>query len=418
MAAEFFYEYVPLDDGSPNSFGIVKTYEAGTTIPKATYPTYADAVAGTNPNATTIILAADGVVTFWLDGAYKIDIQDANGVSLDGWPKDNINASGVVSAAAGNRNYIINGDFSVWQRAVTQTANGYGSDDRFANTIIGSTQVVTRQAATLGSSASQYYSRTVVTSVPGAGNLAVKNQSVEDVTRLAGQVVTISFDAWSDVDRNIAIEIGQNFGLGGAPSANVNGIGSQLVAITTARTRYSVTIAIPSITGKTLGTTANTSATQLFLWMDAGSTYAARSANLGQQSGTFNWGDIDIRLGTVSLPFEAQSPAETLANCQRYYEVASNAISGYCAGASLGRFGVTYKATKRVVPTMALATGVAYINAAPGNPLITGVSGTIGVQGASVDATIGAPVLVVGQGCTAMLGSAPGVDALTFDAEF
>lgn len=99
-SAELFLSYIPKDDGTVNAFGIVKTYAAGTTTPKATYPTYADALAGTNANATTITLDATGVIYFWMQGSYKIDVQTAGGVSLAGWPKDNIQGAYLTQGAA------------------------------------------------------------------------------------------------------------------------------------------------------------------------------------------------------------------------------------------------------------------------------------------------------------------------------
>jgi len=99
-STELFLQYIPKADGTPNALGIVKTYAAGTTTPKATYPTYADALAGTNANATTITLGADGVIFFFMVGSYKIDIQNAAGTSLSGWPKDNIQGAYLTQSAA------------------------------------------------------------------------------------------------------------------------------------------------------------------------------------------------------------------------------------------------------------------------------------------------------------------------------
>jgi hypothetical protein len=100
VSAELFLAYIPKDDGTVNVLGIVNTYAAGTTTPKATYPTYADALAGTNANSTTINLDATGVVYFWMQGSYKIDIQTSLGASLSGWPKDNIQGAYLTQGAA------------------------------------------------------------------------------------------------------------------------------------------------------------------------------------------------------------------------------------------------------------------------------------------------------------------------------
>lgn len=408
MSAEFFYEYVPLADGTPNINGIVKTYQAGTTIAQVTYPTYADAIAGTNPNATTFTLAADGVVSFWMSGAYKIDVQNSLGVTLPGWPKDNINAVNAVSTnpTFGFLNQVINGDFSIWQRGTTQTASGYGSDDRWSNDATGSTQVVTRQSVAPGASSSQYYSRTVVTSVAGAGNFAAKTQRMENVSLLNGQTVTILFDAWSTGPKNIAVEMGQNFGTGGAPSAPVNAIGSQIVAITATRTRYAVTVNIPSITGKTLGTDINSSFTFVNFWMDAGATYNTRAASLGQQSGTFNFANVDVRVGvwpnTTSM--EIRPIGVELDLCKRYLpsqNVAAGTVafySGQVFTANTGFIPIPFDVEARAAPTgiTVMGAGGYTVNQAAGAGSIVAVAFNTGSTSGGGLAFSGAAGLVAG----------------------
>lgn len=59
-------------NGNPLAAGQLETYVAGTSTPLATYPTYVDALAGTNPNATTVILDANGAAQVWVQAvAYK-----------------------------------------------------------------------------------------------------------------------------------------------------------------------------------------------------------------------------------------------------------------------------------------------------------------------------------------------------------
>lgn len=221
------------------------------------------------------------------------------------------------------RNKIINGGFDVWQRGTSQTATGYGSDDRWANGNVGSAKTHSRQVFTVGQTDvpgnPKYYSRTVVTSVAGAGNYAVKFQKIEGVRTFAGKTVTLSFYAKADAPKSIAIEFQQEFGTGGAPSALVQGIGAQKVALTASWQRFEVTVAIPSITGKTLGSNGDDSL-GVFIWFDAGSDFNARTATLGQQSGTFDIANVQLEEGSVATPFEQLPPGETFRLCQRYYQ--------------------------------------------------------------------------------------------------
>lgn len=398
MAVEFFYEFIPLADGSPNVNGIVKTYAAGTTTPKVTYPTYADAVAGTNPNATTFTLAADGVVSFWMDGSYKIEVENSAGVTLPGWPKDNIGAVtfSPETVQTGFRNKLDNGDMSIWQRSNTHTANGFGSVDRWATRINGSTQTTSKQIFTPGSSNSQYYMRVVVGSVPNAANFVLVDQAIEDVTLLQGQTVTISFTAWTAVAQNIALEMTQFFGTGGSPSATVNSIGSQLVALTTTPTRYSVTVNIPSITGKTIGTDANSSATFLKFWLDAGSNFSSRAASLGQQSGTFNFSNIQLEIGDTATTFEKIPQATSLERCQRFFEWAMLRINGYCFTAGQFNAGYQFNVAKRIAPTVPW-DGTGTINTATGDVAINGVT--------PVGSTVNGTGLTIGAGAPLTAGA-------------
>jgi len=60
-------------DGDVLAGGKIYTYEAGTSNNKATYPTFDDAVAGTNANANPVVLDSEGRAQIWLtNGGYKI----------------------------------------------------------------------------------------------------------------------------------------------------------------------------------------------------------------------------------------------------------------------------------------------------------------------------------------------------------
>jgi len=164
----------------------------------------------------------------------------------------------------------------------------------------------------------KYFSRTVVSSLVGADSRIDKQQKIENVSTLAGKKATLSFYAKADADKNIAIELLQYFGTGGTPSSNVTGIGSQLVALGTTWNKYEITVDIPNIAGKTLGTDGNDYLIVGF-WFDAGSDYDTRTAGLGQQSGTFDIAQVQLEEGSVATPFEERPYGVELQLCQRYY---------------------------------------------------------------------------------------------------
>lgn len=78
--------------GAALSGGKLNTYVAGTSTPLATYPTYADALAGTNANANPVILDSAGAAQVWAQAAfYKFILQDSSGATL--YTQDNVGAA-------------------------------------------------------------------------------------------------------------------------------------------------------------------------------------------------------------------------------------------------------------------------------------------------------------------------------------
>lgn len=263
------------------------------------------------------------------------------------------------------KNYIINGGFNYWNYDTIQTKNGYGSDDRWININTGSTKTHSRVASTDTERAffnSPYFSRTVVASVAGASNNVGKTHKIENVTKLAGKTITISFWAKADSAKNIAIELQQVFGTGGTPSEAVISISSQLIALTSTWQKKTITVTLPPIVGKTLGTDGvHTSSTNIVFWFDAGSDHNARTANLGQQSGTFDIAEVKLEEGSVATPwtpYEGEFGGEIQA-CQRYYQIVawSDRKTATAAGQYLHQ-SIRLPITMRVTPTIAnISTG-------------------------------------------------------------
>ena len=264
-----------------------------------------------------------------------------------------------------NKNKIINGGFPIWQRDTTQTAAGYSSDDRWNNSHNGSTKTHNQQAFALGQTDvprnPKYFSRTVVTSVGGAGNQCRKYQRIENVETLSGQTATLSFYAKVDVAKDIAVEFQQNFGTGGSPSSGLDGsdgLPVQTFPLTTSWQKFTVTVDIPSISGKTLGTD-NNDFLVLNMWFDAGSDYDARTNSLGQQSGTFDIAQVQLEEGSVATDFEDRHIGDELALCQRYYidmdfqqTCSINTAESTAISSVRARLSTTWPVTMRTTPTV------------------------------------------------------------------
>lgn len=223
------------------------------------------------------------------------------------------------------RNKIVDGRFDFWYEGTTQTTSGYGSDTMWSNASAGSTKVHSQQPLVAGVDlpaiecpSAKYFSRTVVTSVADATNYVSKFQRIEDVSTLAGKTVTLSFYAKADSTRNIAVNISQIFGTNGSPDVHTPFV---LVQLNTNWKRYTVSIDIPSISGKTIGT--NTRVNPNF-WFDVGpntSYYlSAGGSSPGQQSGTFDIACVQLEEGTVATPFEELPIEVSQKRLERYFE--------------------------------------------------------------------------------------------------
>ncbi len=214
-------------------------------------------------------------------------------------------------------NECINGTFSIWQRATSQTVTGIDSDDRFGNVHGESTKTHSRQAFTAGQTdvpnSPTYYSRTVVTTADTASCYTVKYQSLIDVRKFAGKRVAIKFHGKADATKNIAIEGRQNFGSGG--SSIIYGIDPQKVGLTTGWTKNVVYIDFPSVTGKTIG---DYSYSQILFHFDGGSNYDSYTDTLGTQSGTFELSEIEIYVSDIERTCIRRSEHEELIKCLSY----------------------------------------------------------------------------------------------------
>jgi len=144
---------------------------------------------------------------------------------------------------------------------------------------------------------------------------------IENVRRLAGKSVTVSFWANSNSGLSIGVKLQQFFGLGGSPSTQV-AVSTQTIVTTTTWTRYALTFAMPSASGKTFGTVAGTDYTVLQFWFSSGATNAP-FVGVGVQSGTINLWGVQLEVGTAASPLEKRTPQEELAECQRYYQTGS-----------------------------------------------------------------------------------------------
>jgi hypothetical protein len=223
------------------------------------------------------------------------------------------------------KNKMINGDFNINQRNFSSTTSPGYMFDRWTSYLSGGTTTFSAQtfapgAAPVSGYEGKNYIRSIITGQSASTSASILYHPIEDVRTFAGQTVTLSF--WAKAASGtpkVTLEIEQLFGSGGSPSANTINYGGQ-VTIGTSWARYSITATVPSVLGKTIGTTTPGSL-YLGFWMSGGSDFNARTNSIGIQSNTFEFWGFQAELGSVATPFSLAtgSLATELAACQRYY---------------------------------------------------------------------------------------------------
>jgi hypothetical protein len=257
------------------------------------------------------------------------------------------NSGGAVPAFLAGKNKLINGDFLINQRNFTSsTTSATFVADRWQQSNVGGTYTVSREAFTLGAAPVAGYEgktfiQAITASQSAAGDLAYIGQNIEDVRTFAGQTVTLSFWAKANTGTpKVAVSLGQIFGTGGSPSASATAYVGQ-VTLSTSWARYSLTYAMPSISGKTIGTN-NNDYVQLALWTSAGSNYNSLTGSLGIQNFTASLWGVQLEAGSVATPFTTATGTiqGELALCQRYFQrYGTGLATTYILASGLTRFG-------------------------------------------------------------------------------
>jgi hypothetical protein len=291
--------------------------------------------------------------TYTYDGSEWVGLTSP-AVSLDNYPNM------TTTPISGFRNVIINGDFRINQRAFASTTsdNTYGFD-RWNLTRNDGTTTYSAQTFTPGNAISGYepinFARLVTSGQTAAGAYSILQQRIEDVRTFAGQTITVSFWAKSGSGTpTVAIEMEQVFGSGGSPSSAVLSLASK-ITLSTSWARYTATIIVPSISGKTIGTTANTSYLQLNIWVSNGSTYTTRTT-MGIQSNTFDFWGVQVEAGTTPTPLEQRPIGLETTLCHRYFQrFIDPAGFGVNAGGNATRVLMPLYTRMRAIPTTVIS---------------------------------------------------------------
>jgi len=256
---------------------------------------------------------------------------------------------------AAGKNKIINGDYGVWQRGTSftlTTGSQSFTADRFralvnfsAGTSTATQQTFTPGTAPVAGYEGQYFHRITCGST---ATYAESSQMIEDVRTFAGQTITLSFWAKASTGFTTGTLLAQNFGSGG--SSEVTTAGSNLT-LTTSWARYTTTINVPSISGKTVGTSS-------YLRV-----YFLTATTTLNNVTIDHWG-VQVEQGSTATAFQTATGTiqGELAACQRYYWRQTTAAGDACATGAFydtTRFIIVMplKQTMRVTPTFASSAG-------------------------------------------------------------
>jgi hypothetical protein len=272
---------------------------------------------------------------------------------------------------AAGKNKIINGDFRFNQRNFSSTTSTltYGFDrwlyDYSGGTVTYSAQTFTAGTAPVAGYEAINFARLVSASQSGNGDYAGLSQRIEDVRTFANQTITVSFWAKASTGTpQVGIDIAQVFGSGGSATVLSSAVTTKISTISSSWVRYSLSFTIPSISGKTIGTS---SYLQLFLWTSVGTTISgAGYAAVGLQNVTIDFWGVQLEAGSTASSFQTATGTiqGELAACQRYYWNISGDNQyvgvGYNQSTTEMNVGTVNPVGMRTNPTLTVATGTNY----------------------------------------------------------
>jgi len=191
--------------------------------------------------------------------------------------------------------------------------------------------------------------------------------SIEDVRTFAGQTVTVSFWAKSATSNALnSISFNQNFGSGGSATVGISITPG--FTLTSSWVRYSRTVTVPSISGKTIGAGSN-----LRLTFDL------------ENSTAFDfdlWG-VQVEQGSTATAFQTATGTiqGELAACQRYYWRNSNSGAAFCAygvgfaqSTTVAVGMISFPVPMRIAPTTVEFSNLAFENFAATQYAYTGIT--------------------------------------------
>ena len=250
------------------------------------------------------------------------------------------NLSFSTAASNADRNVIINSNFAVNQRGnsfFTANSDEYTLDMWYHNTS-GATSTVTQQTKTVGTEleGQANYLKMAVTT---GNNYAGIRYRHEDVKTITPGTWTLSFYAkGTNPPGGLTVKATQDFGTGG--SSDVDIARQTLTALTSTWTRQSITITVPSISGKTI---------------NAGSffQFTIGQYDTGSAAWELNIANVQFEQGATLTDYEPPiSLTHDLIKCKRYFEkIIISSFDSKSNNNHTGGAAAMFQVEKRATPT-------------------------------------------------------------------
>jgi len=236
-----------------------------------------------------------------------------------------------ASPSLGRRNLIINGAYTIWQRATTSSSNGVSTADRWQQ----NDATFTQETGIVPDNFQ--YSMKVVANGSGTPLLLQKIERPQVCGHVLNQDITVSFYARSsNVNAITKLELNDEGGSGGRPDGGAQTLSA---ADTWERITHTFTAPFSSLTGNSVAVIL---------------TFAT--------SATVYISGFQVEVGSVATPFEHISYGESLAACQRYFLRAGyggNVIGAYTTASRIDAT-IHFPVTMRSAPTMSATSGTNY----------------------------------------------------------
>ena len=268
------------------------------------------------------------------------DANDGNTTTINGVTPNSANVIG--------KNRIINGNFDFWQRGTTAsysvTSSKYLADRWLMRTTATADVTISQQSFTVGQTDvpnnPKYFYRWDITShTTGSGRL---EQRIEDVSTFAGNTCTLSFWAKCNSSQTMSTAYQQIFGTGGSTAVTTSG---SSFSLTTAWQKFTVTVTLPSISGKTIA---------------GGNDFLGLRFNMPATVCTVDIAQVQLEAGSSATEFEHRPYTTEELLCFRYYYLDATdrwlcAITTNDSG--YRRIDVNYPVSMRASPTVTATFG-------------------------------------------------------------